>query len=175
MLLRHFVFIFALGSVFAAETNPPPGTLLEVYGHKMHIHCAGKTNAPVTVVFESGGGGTAKDWNKVRELLGPTARTCAYDHAGLGFSENGPAPRTMRHEAFELHALLERANVTGPIVLVGQSIGGLLADVFARSISGYRMGVRKPLQFGSVELQIAGMYFIALFFAVVAGACISIQ
>jgi pimeloyl-ACP methyl ester carboxylesterase len=33
----------------------------------------------------------------------------------------------MRQEAFELHALLEAAKISGPVVLVGQSIGCLLA------------------------------------------------
>jgi pimeloyl-ACP methyl ester carboxylesterase len=37
----------------------------------------------------------------------------------------------MRQEVFELRALLEAANVRGPLVLVGHSIGGLLVRLYA--------------------------------------------
>jgi pimeloyl-ACP methyl ester carboxylesterase len=36
----------------------------------------------------------------------------------------------MRQETFELHALLETAHVSGPFVLVGHSIGGLLVRLY---------------------------------------------
>lgn len=134
------VFVLAF-SVCGVETNKPPGSLVEVFGHKMHIDCAGPTNAACTVVFESGGGGSSKDWQKVRAALGPGVRTCAYDRAGLGFSEAGPAPRTMRQEAFELHELLQRAKVSGPIVLVGQSIGGLLARIYTENYGSNVVGM----------------------------------
>jgi pimeloyl-ACP methyl ester carboxylesterase len=140
--MRSIFLVFALAfSVCGGETNKPPGSLVEVFGHKMHIDCAGPTNAACTVVFESGGGGSSKDWQKVRAALGPGVRTCAYDRAGLGFSEAGPAPRTMRQEAFELHELLQRSKVTGPIVLVGQSIGGLLARIYTENYGSNVVGI----------------------------------
>jgi pimeloyl-ACP methyl ester carboxylesterase len=54
----------------------------------------------------------------------------AYDQAGLGKSEAGPLPRTMAQEVFELYHLLESAQIKGPIILVGQSIGGLLVRLY---------------------------------------------
>src|SRR6185503_15971781 len=113
-----------------APSGPAPGVLVDIGGHKLHIHCVGPTNAGPTVIFESGGGGYSRDWTRVRDLLPSQVRTCAYDRAGSGWSESGPAPRTMRQEAFELHALLEAAKVPGPFVLVGQSIGGLLVRLY---------------------------------------------
>ena len=100
-------------------SSPPPGVLVAIGGHKLHLHCLGPTNAALTVVFESGGGGSSKDWSRVRDFLPSNVRSCAYDRAGSGWSEAGPAPRTMRQEVFELHALLEAAKVPGPFVLVG--------------------------------------------------------
>ena len=108
-----------------------PGQLVDIGGHRLHIHCAGSEGGGPTVVFESGGGGSAKDWTKVREALGPGVRSCAYDRAGLGWSEKGPEPRTLRQEVFEFQALLDAAEVRGPVVLVGQSIGGLLVRMYA--------------------------------------------
>jgi pimeloyl-ACP methyl ester carboxylesterase len=113
-----------------ASLGPPPGNLIEVGGHKMHIQCVGPLNAKPTVIFEAGGGGSSKDWSAVQEILAPHIRSCAYDRAGLGWSAAGPAPRTMRQEVFELHALLKTAKIPGPFVLVGQSIGGLLVRIY---------------------------------------------
>jgi pimeloyl-ACP methyl ester carboxylesterase len=122
-------------------SGPPPGVLVDIGGHKLHIHCGGPTNASLTVVFESGAGGYSKDWSRVRDLLPSQVRTCAYDRAGSGWSEAGPTPRTMRQEVFELHALLEAAKVPGPFVLVGQSIGGLLVRLYTEQYGSNVVGV----------------------------------
>jgi pimeloyl-ACP methyl ester carboxylesterase len=127
-----------------AQTPPsssPPGDLVDIGGHKLHIHCVGPTNAAITVIFESGGGGSAKDWSRVREFLPSEVRTCAYDRAGSGWSEPGPSPRTMRQEVFELHALLQAAKIPGPFVLVGQSIGGLLVRLYTEQYGSNVVGV----------------------------------
>lgn len=111
--------------------DTPPGQMIDIGGHKMHIKCEGPTTSPITVVFESGGGGTAKDWSRVQSLL-TNVRSCAYDRAGSGWSESGPLPRTMRQEVFELNELLKVAKVNGPYVLVGQSLGGLLVRLYSQ-------------------------------------------
>lgn len=111
-------------------SGPPPGVLVDIGGHKLHLRCVGPAGERPTVVLEAGGGGSSSSWAAVQDLLSARERTCAYDRAGLGWSEPGPAPRTMRQEVFELHALLEAAKVPGPFVLVGQSIGGLLARLY---------------------------------------------
>jgi pimeloyl-ACP methyl ester carboxylesterase len=112
------------------EPGPASGALVDIGGHKLYLRCVGPSGARPIVVLEAGGGGSSKDWSPVQDLLSSRVRTCAYDRAGLGSSEPGPAPRTMRQEVFELHALLETAKVPGPFVLVGQSIGGLLVRLY---------------------------------------------
>ena len=99
--------------------------MIDVGGHKLQIYCTGPRDAKPVVIFEAGGGAFSKDWTVVQSLLGRQVRTCAYDRAGLGWSDPGPAPRTLKQEVFELHALLKAANISGPLVLVGQSIGAL--------------------------------------------------
>jgi pimeloyl-ACP methyl ester carboxylesterase len=49
----------------------------------------------------------------------------------MGYSDPGPSPRTTRRIAHELAQLLDRGGVSGPVILVGASIGGLTARVFA--------------------------------------------
>ena len=116
-----------------SPAEPPPGRRVQVGEHLMHIHCAGPRDAGVTVIFEAGGGGFSSHWDGVRQQLGPGIHSCAYDRSGLGWSEPGPAPRTMAQEVFELHALLRASGISGPLVLVGQSIGGLLVRLYTAS------------------------------------------
>ena len=56
---------------------------------------------------------------------------CAYDRAGLGWSEPSPYPRDAQHIAAELHTLLQNSQTPGPYVLVGWSFGGLYVRAYA--------------------------------------------
>lgn len=125
----------------APPSGPPPGVLIAVGGHKLHLRCVGPTGAGPIVILEAGGGGYSTGWSAVQDLLSPRVRTCAYDRAGWGWSEPGPAPRTLRQEVFELHALLEAAKVSGPFVLVGQSVGGLLVRLYTEAHGGDVIGL----------------------------------
>ena len=49
----------------------------------------------------------------------------------MGYSDPGPSPRTTRRIARELAQLLDRSGISGPLILVGASIGGLMVRVFA--------------------------------------------
>jgi len=140
LVIRH-VLGLERAMAQAPLLGPPPGVLVDVGGHKLHIHCVGSSNASATVIFESGAGGYSKDWARIRDLLPSDMRTCGYDRAGSGWSEAGPPPRTMRQEVFELQALLEAAKVPGPFVLVGQSIGGLLVRLYAEQYGSNVVGV----------------------------------
>jgi len=121
--------------------GPAPGQLITVGSHQMHIRCLGPANGGPTVILEAGGGGFSSDWSRVQSILSPDVPVCAYDRAGSGWSEPGPAPRTMAQEVFELHLLLRAAGVHGPFVLVGQSIGGLLARLYTAQYPGEVAGV----------------------------------
>jgi pimeloyl-ACP methyl ester carboxylesterase len=110
--------------------NPPPGRLVDVGGHRLHIWCTG--SGEPTVVLESGlGGSSLVDWSLVQPEVARFTRVCSYDRAGMGYSDPGPSPRTAQRITRELAGLLDRAEVHGPLVLVGASIGGLFARVFA--------------------------------------------
>ena len=114
---------------YASGTDSPPGRLVDVGSHRLHIHCTG-VESP-SVVFESGLGGTYLDWTRVQPEVSRFARACAYDRAGYGWSEPGPEPRDARRIARELDTLLARARIPPPYVLVGHSFGGLAIRMFA--------------------------------------------
>lgn len=142
--LLIIVMLLGFSSASIAQTPPSapaPGGLVDIGGHKLHIHCVGPSDKKPTIILEAGGGGSSRDWSAVQNLLSANVRTCAYDRAGSGWSEAGPAPRTMRQEVFELHALLGAAKVPGPYVLVGQSIGGLLVRLYTEQYGGEVVGL----------------------------------
>jgi pimeloyl-ACP methyl ester carboxylesterase len=80
-------------------------------------------------------------WVRVQQQLAQTTRVCAYDRAGLGWSEPGPEPRDARQISSELHTLLKGAGTEGPYVLVGHSYGGLYARMYAARYSEEVAGV----------------------------------
>ena len=119
-----------LAVLFIPPAFAQVGTLVDLGTHKLNIVCAGAADARPVVILEAGGGGSSGDWKGVQAALPTAIRTCAYDRAGSGKSEPGPEPRTMDAEVKDLHTLLERSKITGPIILVGHSLGGMLARLY---------------------------------------------
>ena len=123
----------ALGSLAvepsAPELESPPGVMVELGGHRLHIHCTGEGSP--AVIFESGLGGTSLDWSRVQPEVSEFTRACSYDRAGYGWSEPGPSPRHAVRLAAELDRLLLSAGVPPPYVLVGHSFGGLTIRILA--------------------------------------------
>jgi pimeloyl-ACP methyl ester carboxylesterase len=76
-------------------------------------------------------GGSSTDWGFVQPEVARFTRVCAYDRAGIGYSDPGPSPRTARRIARELAELLVRGGIASPVVLVGASSGGFNVRVFA--------------------------------------------
>jgi pimeloyl-ACP methyl ester carboxylesterase len=119
----------AIAAAGDAQRYPAPGQLVDIGSYRLHIQCVG-TGSP-TVVLDAGLGGSSLDWNLVQPELGRTTRVCAYDRAGMGWSDPSLQPRTPRQIADELYTLLTNAGVAGPYVLVGHSLGGKNVRLFA--------------------------------------------
>ncbi|MFI7467311.1 alpha/beta fold hydrolase [Nonomuraea sp. NPDC049646] len=112
-----------------ATRHPPPGRLVDVGGHRLHLRCTG-SGGPV-VVLEAGLVESSASWEEVQRRLSAGLRVCSYDRAGYAWSEEGPGPRTAGRAAGELRALLAAAGEPGPYVLAGHSYGGQIVRLFA--------------------------------------------
>jgi pimeloyl-ACP methyl ester carboxylesterase len=121
----------AITAAIDARRFPPPGKLVMVDHHQMHINCTG-AGSP-TVVMDAGLGGWSLDWSAVQPEIAQFTRVCSYDRAGLGWSEAGANPGDAQQAVAELHTLLANSGERGPFVVVGHSNGGLRAVLYAHA------------------------------------------
>src|SRR5215211_5861166 len=119
----------SIATELAERAYPPPGEMVDVGGYSLHINCVGQGSP--TVVLDSGLGEFSAQWVRVQQEVSGTTRVCAYDRAGMGWSEMGPEPRDAEQITSELHTLLKDAGIKGPYVLVGHSLGGLSMQTYA--------------------------------------------
>jgi pimeloyl-ACP methyl ester carboxylesterase len=127
------------------------GRLIDIGGgREMYMECQGK-GFP-TVVFVSGGSDRAETWSKtldpskqaVLPAIAETNRVCAYDRPGTivatgegaedfepSRSDPVPQPTTLQNGVDDLHALLSASGERGPYVVVGHSLGGAIAKLYA--------------------------------------------
>jgi len=107
----------------------PNGQLIDLGGYKLHLDCRGKGSP--TVVLSAGAGDFSFDWALVQPEVAKFTRVCSYDRSGEAWSDLGPKPRTAHQEVYDLHRLLAAGGESGPYVVVGQSLGGMIARIFA--------------------------------------------
>ena len=117
----------------------PPGQLVNVDGHVMHIYCTGAGNP--TIILEAGAYSDSTEWYWVQRQMSSTNRVCSYDRAGYGWSEPVAGSRDGLQLVHELHSLLQAANVPGPYVMAGHSLGGVTAPIYAAEYPNEVLGL----------------------------------
>lgn len=111
----------------------PPGQMIEVNGHKIHIYCTGKNiNGSPTVIMIPGAGSLYFSFDKIQPTLSKYTKVCSYDPSGFGFSEGATDGRTAKDVSNELSQLLINTNISGPYLVVAHSLGGIYAQVFSK-------------------------------------------
>lgn len=105
-------------------------------GRTIHLVCMGEGSP--TVILSAGVFDWSTAWSKVQPAVAARTRVCAWDRAGLGLSDPPAKPQTVDATTADLEAALEAADIKGPYVLVGHSVGAyeslLLAD--RREVAG---------------------------------------
>jgi pimeloyl-ACP methyl ester carboxylesterase len=137
VFLTILVVSAALGTPTVAAQDATPteaksfARTFDIGGRALFLNCQGQ-GSPTVILEHAGYYGGAGDYTRVLGRIAEITRVCVYDRANtLGGSDAAPTPRTGADVVADLHALLEAADVPGPYVLVGLSIGGLFTRLYA--------------------------------------------
>jgi pimeloyl-ACP methyl ester carboxylesterase len=114
-----------------AAAYPAPGQLVTVAGERrLHVICEGEGSP--TVILEAGGTHFSSQYASVQHALARLTRVCAYDRAGMGWSDPIAAPLSARALVTDFEALVANANIAPPYILVAGSAGGITVELYAR-------------------------------------------
>lgn len=125
------------GAATDPASPPPLGRLVDAGGYRVHLYCTG-TGSPAVMVV---GGAFSFDWGLIQPEVAKFTRICTYDSSGTAWSDpyrsvdverEKPGPVCADRVA-EIHHVLNNAGVTGPYVLVGFSIGGLVGRLYTHN------------------------------------------
>jgi len=126
----------------AGMRAPPRGRYVDIGGRRLRMVCDGPEDPGPTVILEAGAFGFSADWAVVQSKLAARGvRSCAYDRAGLGYSDPGPEPRDGLAVAEDLEKLLIAAEVPPPYVLAGHSMAGVRIWLFYARNPGKTLGL----------------------------------
>jgi pimeloyl-ACP methyl ester carboxylesterase len=107
-----------------------PGQLVTLpSGRRLNIRCTGQTSP--TVILTAGAGDQSLTWRAIQGILSRTARVCAWDRPGFGFSDPSSTAQDVVHLTNSLEAALAAAMIRPPYVLVGHSLGSFETLMFA--------------------------------------------
>ncbi|MCA1720902.1 MAG: alpha/beta hydrolase [Actinobacteria bacterium] len=137
-MTRLLALLVALLGALAAwarrsRTQPPmPGiepderrTVPADDGTTLNIELGGRGDAPLTVVFSHGFLARSGEFDPQWESLLGRARLVRYDHRGHGRSGPSRGASDLEQLGRDLGHVLDAAAPTGPVVLVGHSMGGM--------------------------------------------------
>jgi pimeloyl-ACP methyl ester carboxylesterase len=100
-------------------------------------------------------------WYKTQPVIGQKTRVCAFDRASFGFSDPAPRPQILSDTMNDLHAALKAAPIPGPYVLVGHSLGGVEARLYAQrwpqEVAGMILVDTSPAGEGLIEASQPGL------------------
>ncbi len=139
--------------VLPAPTGPPPPgsrTVTTDDGVDLHVEVDGDAAAALTVVFSHGFTARLAEWELQRAALRERARLVLWDQRGHGRSGwTRLTAATIDRTGRDLGEVLDATTPTGPVVLVGHSMGGMSVMALAR---------QRPELFGS---RVVGVFLLA--------------
>lgn len=116
----------------AAGPFEPSGKFVDIGGRKLRLVCEGPKTANPTIWMEAGAWGFAADFAAVQlRLTERGLRSCAYDRAGMGFSDPGPKPRDSAAIVSDMEKLIAASGEPGPFILMAHSMAGQHVRLFA--------------------------------------------
>jgi len=96
----------------------------------LYVKMSGLGDPPVLI--ETALGSISAEWWQIQEKLSEITTVIAYDRAGYAESPKRKTDRNTKEISMELFNMLSNIEAPGPYIIVGHSIGGLIAQHFTR-------------------------------------------
>jgi len=101
-----------------------PGRMINIGSHSIHTRLIGKGD--VTIIMDAGAGELGSfAYLPIENQLAQQAKVLLYDRAGCNWSEQSEYKRTPEEISKELNQVIKQLDISGPLILVGHSQGGL--------------------------------------------------
>ena len=124
----------AIATAHDAKTVGPPGRMVMVDGHRVHVVAMG--NSGPTYVLDSGLSGWSVFWYRMQPLLAAGGRTYAIDRPGMGWSDPAPDASDAIAAADQMARIVDAAQIPKPFIYIGHSLGANFAEVYAAKRPG---------------------------------------
>ena len=115
------------------ELLMPPGQMVNVDGHKMHVYSAGEGDKTLVLMAASGTVCPSLDFKNLYSGLEGDCRIVVVEKFGYGYSDTVNRPRDVATLLSDTRAALDGAGIEGPYVLCPHSYSGLEALYWAQT------------------------------------------
>lgn len=120
------------GSSPSTPASGSPAAAVTVGGKAVNVRCTGPASSTApTVILLAGMPDPLTNFDALQKSLSATGRVCSYDRLGEGASDKPTGPVSLADSAAVLDGVLKAEQVTGQVVLVAHSLGGLVAAEYA--------------------------------------------
>lgn len=111
----------------------PPGRMIDVDGHKMHVYSIGEGDKTLVLMAASGTVCPSLDFKNLYTGLGDDYRIVVVEKYGYGYSDIVNRPRDAASILSDTRAALAGAGINGPYILCPHSFSGLEALYWAQT------------------------------------------
>jgi len=117
-----------IGLAIDKELAPPPSEMIRIGNRSVRMVCMGE--GPRTFLLDGGLSAWSVFWWRIQPLLAEAGRACAFDRAGMGWSDASSTGYDGVAAADELAALVRAAKISTPFIYVGHSLGANYAQIY---------------------------------------------
>ena len=111
----------------------PPGQMVDVDGHKMHVYSVGEGDKTLVLMAASGTVCPSLDFKSLYSGLSDDYKIVVVEKFGYGYSDTVNRPRDVASVLSDTRAALSGAGIDGPYILCPHSYSGLEALYWAQT------------------------------------------
>ncbi|MBP5450737.1 MAG: alpha/beta hydrolase [Treponema sp.] len=136
LIIVFLLFSFIRHKILLAREEAlitPPGQMINVDGHKMHVYSVGDGDKTLILMSANGTVCPSLDFKNLYSRLGEQYRIVVVEKFGYGYSDTVNRPRDIASILSDTRAALRGAEIKAPYILCPHSYSGLEALYWAQT------------------------------------------